>query len=159
VNNGRARSILLVEDDDGHARLLEKHLDRCGLGDRLVRVADGEEAIRYLGNTRTHAGSSSFGPGLILLDIQMPRCNGFEVLTRIREDPAYQHTPVIMLTSTDSQKEIDQAYRLGASGYVVKPVDAFAFAERVAKLGGFLGVLELPDQLPVGTTDGQPAVG
>lgn len=159
MNHRGARSLLLVEDDDGHARLLEKHLNRCGLGDRLVPVADGEEAIRYLGNTRTHARSSSFGPGLILLDIQMSRCNGFVVLARIRENPAYQHTPVIMLSSTDSQKEIDQAHRLGASGYVVKPVDAFAFAERVAKLGGFLGVLELPDQLPVGTTDGQPAVG
>lgn len=159
MNHACARSILLLEDDDRHARLLERHLRRCGLGGCMMRVADSDEAIRYLGRARADGGRSSLRPGLILRDIRMPRRDGFDVLMQIRADSAYRHTPVSTLASTDSQQEIDHAYRPGASGHVVKPVDAGASAERVSKFGGFLGVLELPGQLCVGTSDGRSTVG
>lgn len=140
-------AILLVEDDDGHASLFARHFQRAGRGERLVRVSDGEEALAYLTGVATaHAAAGCQPrPGLILLDIRMPGLDGFEVLARLKRNPAYRHTPVIMLTSTDSQQEINHAYALGASAYVVKPVNPDAFADRIAKLSGFLDVLELPE--------------
>lgn len=137
--------ILLVEDDDGHARLLERTLRRAGLGHRIVRVADGEEALEYLAAADGVIDNDQHPiPGLILLDIRMPRLDGFEVLSRVRRDVRHRHTPIIMLTSTDNQQEINRAYELGASGYVVKPVNIDRFTDRVMALGRFLDLVELP---------------
>ncbi|HVN87934.1 MAG TPA: response regulator [Candidatus Binatia bacterium] len=138
--------ILLVEDDDGHARLLERTLRRSGLAHFIVRVADGQEAIDYLSIADgAHDRERHPRPGLILLDIRMPRLDGFEVLTHVRRSAPHRHLPVIMLTSTDNQQEVNRAYDLGANGYVVKPVNIERFTERVMTLGRFLDVVELPD--------------
>jgi CheY-like chemotaxis protein len=152
MNDDQPRpAILLVEDDDGHARLLERTLRRAGLGSRLVRVADGQQALDYLAHADEVTASEGYPrPGLILLDIRMPRLDGFEVLTRLKRDPSDRHTPVIMLTSTDNQQEINYAYELGASGYVVKPVNVAAFTDRVIALGRFLNLVALPEASRLG---------
>ncbi len=139
-------TILLVEDDDGHARLLEKNLRRGGVLNRLVRVCDGQEALDYVSRTGQYQDATAYPlPGIVLLDVRMPRLDGFEVLAQMKNNPGLLKIPIIMLTSTDNQKEINRAYELGANGYVVKPVGVEAFIDRVVKLGMFIEVIEFPE--------------
>jgi CheY-like chemotaxis protein len=138
--------ILLVEDDDGHARLLEKNLRRAGVVNRLLRVADGQEAVDYFSRASSSQNSTDYPlPSIVLLDVRMPRLDGFEVLAHLKGDPQLLNIPVIMLTSTDNQVEINRAYQMGANGYVVKPVGVESFIDRVAKLGMFIEVIEFPE--------------
>jgi CheY-like chemotaxis protein len=137
--------ILLVEDDDGHARLIERNLRKVSLINPIERVPDGQEALDYLTNQGRFGDSQKYPrPQLILLDINLPRLDGIEVLERIKQDPKLRAMPVIMLTSTDTQAEIDRCYRAGASGYVAKPVNINSLGEKLNRLGMFLEIVELP---------------
>lgn len=143
--NRQPIKILLVEDDDGHARLIERNLRKVSLINPIERVADGQEALDYLLNEGRFADAEKFPhPQLILLDINLPRVDGIEVLERIKQDPRLRPLPVIMLTSTDTQTEIDRCYRAGASGYVAKPVNIGSLGEKLNRLGMFLEIVELP---------------
>lgn len=141
-----AIKILLVEDDDGHARLIERNLRRVNLINPIDRVADGQQALDYLSNAGAYADAQRFGrPKLVLLDINLPRVDGIEVLARIKADARLRSLPVIMLTSTDNQAEIDRCYDVGASGYVAKPVNIASLGEKLERLGMFLEIVELPE--------------
>jgi CheY-like chemotaxis protein len=145
MSERKSIKILLVEDDDGHAKLVEKGLRKVGLSNPIERVCDGQEAIDYLkGQGGFSGGSRPFPPHIVLLDINLPRIDGIEVLERIKKDDVLRATPVIMLTSTDTQAEIDRCYRLGANGYVAKPVDVASLGEKLKRLGMFLEIVELP---------------
>lgn len=137
----RSVNIIVAEDDDGHARLMERNLRRGGVINAIQRARDGVELLHELRVERRQCAD------VIFLDINMPRLDGFEVLTQLKADPLLRTIPVIMVTSTDSQREINRAYELGASSYVVKPVGVDAFIDRVRKLGLFLEVVELPEKL------------
>jgi CheY-like chemotaxis protein len=111
----------------------------------IERVPDGQEALDYLTNQGRFGDADRFGrPQLVLLDINLPRIDGIEVLERIKQDPALRAVPVIMLTSTDTQAEIDRCYRAGASGYVSKPISITSLGEKLSRLGMFLEIVELP---------------
>lgn len=156
-------TILLVEDDDGHARLLERNLRRGGMVNRLIRVCDGQEAVDYMSRKGVYQDTEAYPlPSVMLLDVRMPRLDGFEVLAHMKRDPELMKIPVIMLTSTDNQKEIDRAYEMGANGYVVKPVSVESFIDRVVKLGMFIEVIEFPENagcLRYGTSPEQHLAG
>jgi CheY-like chemotaxis protein len=138
-------TILLVEDDDGHARLIERNLRKVNLANPIERVRDGVEALECLHNEgRFAAGQHVPLPRLVLLDINMPRMDGIEVLERIKADEHLRCLPVIMLTSTDNQVEIDRCYRAGASGYIAKPVNIASLGEKLQRLGLFLEIVEFP---------------
>lgn len=138
-------TILLVEDDDGHARLIERNLRKVNLANPIERVRDGWEAIEYLHNQGAFADRDRYArPRLVLLDINMPRMDGIEVLERIKGDAHLHSMPVIMLTSTDNQMEIDRCYSAGASGYVAKPVNIVSLGEKLQRLGMFLEIVEFP---------------
>jgi CheY-like chemotaxis protein len=137
--------ILLVEDDDGHARLIERNLRRVNLCNPIERVRDGLEALEYLRNEGAFGDRRRFSrPRLLLLDINMPRMDGIEVLERVKADEQLRCLPVIMLTSTDNQAEIDRCYCAGASGYVAKPVNIASLGEKLERLGMFLEIVEFP---------------
>jgi CheY-like chemotaxis protein len=141
----QAIKILLVEDDDGHARLIERNLRRVNLANPIDRVRDGLEALEYLRNEGAFVDRHRFArPRLVLLDINMPRMDGIEVLERIKSDEQLRCLPVIMLTSTDNQAEIERCYGAGASGYVAKPVNITSLGEKLQRLGMFLEIVELP---------------
>jgi CheY-like chemotaxis protein len=141
-----AIKILLVEDDDGHARLIERNLRKVNLINPIERVCDGIEAMEYLSNQGRFTDRVRYcRPKLVLLDINMPRMDGIEVLERIKADDKLRRLPVIMLTSTDNQAEIDRCYSAGASGYVAKPVNITTLGEKLQRLGMFLEIVELPD--------------
>jgi CheY-like chemotaxis protein len=141
----QAIKILLVEDDDGHARLIERNLRKVNLANPIDRVRDGLEALDYLRNEGAFTDRHRYArPRLVLLDINMPRMDGVEVLERIKADEQLRSLPVIILTSTDNQAEIDRCYNVGASGYVAKPVNIGSLGEKLQRLGMFLEIVELP---------------
>jgi CheY-like chemotaxis protein len=138
--------ILLAEDDEGHALLVRKNIARAGIVNQIVHVTDGQQAIDYLNRQGKFANRAASGPLLVVLDINMPRLNGVEVLTRIKSDSATAQIPVIMLTTTDDPREIERCYEAGCSVYVTKPVEYDAFVEAVKRLGLFLQVVQVPPE-------------
>ena len=139
-------TIMLVEDDDGHRLLIRENLRAGGVVNNLVEISDGQQAIDYLTRRGQYHDRTRFPkPGLILLDIKMPKADGFAVLERINADPELRLIPVLMLTSTDDQLEVNRCYTLGANSYVVKPVRYEEFQERIRALGLFLDIVRFPE--------------
>ena len=137
--------IVLAEDDDGHASLVQRNLERAGLANGLHRLKDGQEALDFLRGEGDSAGRNPNQPVLVLLDIKMPRVDGVEVLRQLKADPRTALIPVIMLTTTDDPREIQRCYELGCSVYVTKPVDYQGFVEAIKRLGLFLQVVRVPE--------------
>ena len=136
--------VVLAEDDDGHAQLVQRNLARAGVSNRIVRVTDGQEALDYVRCEGPHAGRPANGPLLLLLDINMPRVDGVEVLRRLKADEKTAKVPVIMLTTTDDPREVARCYDLGCSVYVTKPVAYDDFIEAIRRLGLFLSIVRVP---------------
>jgi CheY-like chemotaxis protein len=137
--------IVLVEDDDGHASLVQRNLERAGLDNGVHRLRDGQEALDFLWGENAYTGRNTNQPVLVLLDIRMPRVDGVEVLRQLKSDPRTALIPVIMLTTTDDPREIQRCYELGCSVYVTKPVDYQGFVEAIKRLGLFLQVVRVPE--------------
>jgi chemotaxis family two-component system response regulator Rcp1 len=123
------RSILLVEDNAGDVRLTREALREAELSVELTAVPDGEQALAFM--------RSAGRPDLILLDLNLPKKNGLEVLEEIRHDPALRTTPVIMLTTSSSSRDVAASYDRGVNGYVVKPLELDDFTELVQAINGF----------------------
>lgn len=136
-------TILIAEDDDGHAELIQDLLRDAGVKNPIVRFRDGQEVLDYLGVD----GKSKVQNGaryLLLLDIRMPRVDGVEVLRQIKASPRLKEIPVIMLTTTDDPLEVQNSYREGCNFYITKPVDFSRFAAVLRQIGLFLLVVQLP---------------
>jgi CheY-like chemotaxis protein len=140
----RALVILLAEDDEGHAYLIQQNLLDAGLANKVVHVPDGQEALDYIHCTGAYRDRVPNGPLLLLLDINMPRVDGVEVLRQLKADPKTDEIPVIMLTTTDDPREVKRCYELGCSSYVTKPVVYDQFVEAVRRLGLFLAIVQVP---------------
>jgi CheY-like chemotaxis protein len=138
-------TIVLAEDDDGHATLIQRNLERAGLANRFQRLTDGQAALDYIRGQGAYAGQRPIGDGiLLLLDIKMPKVDGVEVLRQLKADPRTSALPIIMLTTTDDPREVQRCYELGCSVYITKPVDYPAFIEAIKRLGLFLQVVQVP---------------
>ncbi|WP_114228575.1 MULTISPECIES: response regulator [Sphingomonas] len=143
MNQHRPVSIVMIEDDEGHARLIEKNIRRAGISNALVHFLDGGSALDYLFN---HAeGPRHNGPALVLLDLNLPDMSGTEILEKIKSDAGLKRTPVVVLTTTDDKVEIERCYDLGANVYITKPVNYESFADAIRQLGLFLSVIQVPD--------------
>jgi len=130
------KSILLVEDNPQDELLILRTLKRINLANEIAVVRDGQQAIDYLfgeGEFSGRAGAEP--PAVVLLDIGLPRLSGHEVLERLRADPRTRLLPVVILTSSDEEKDRLRSYEQGANSYVRKPLDFGEFAETVARLG------------------------
>jgi CheY-like chemotaxis protein len=137
------RSILLVEDNLGDVRLTREALREADVAVELTAVPDGEQALAFLRGEGEHAGAAR--PDLILLDLNLPKKNGLEVLEEIKRDPELRTTPVIMLTTSSSARDVDASYARGVNCYVVKPLDLDDFTRLVQAINGFwLEVARLP---------------
>jgi len=142
-------TIILAEDDDGHAALVQRNLERAGVLNGFLRVRDGQELLDYFHGKGEHAGLERSDSMVILLDINMPRIDGVEALRQLKADPATRATPVIMLTTTDDPREINRCYDLGCNVYITKPVDYEGFTEAIKRLGMFLQIVKQPrSELP-----------
>jgi CheY-like chemotaxis protein len=136
-------SIIVVEDDDGHATLVERNLRRAGLDNPIVRLRDGQEALDYFFAPREE-GPLQLSDCVLLLDINMPKVDGVDVLRQLKSDPRTAMVPAIMLTTTDDPREIERCYQLGCNVYVTKPVEYGAFIEAIRRLGFFLQIVKVP---------------
>ena len=134
-----ARSILLVEDNEGDVRLTREALREADVDVELIVARDGEEALAFL------RGESAARPAIVLLDLNLPKLDGLEVLEAIKGDPELRQTPVIMLTTSSSERDVLACYERGANCYVVKPLDLDEFTALVQAINRFwLGVVRLP---------------
>ena len=136
--------VLIVEDDDGHARLIEKNLRRASIENKMLRFADGQQILDFLFRRGEARKREDFVPYLLLLDIRIPKIDGVEVLRQIKQDQELRKIPVIMLTTTDDPHEIDACHRLGCSHYIVKPVEYDKFSAVLGQLGLFVKIVQVP---------------
>jgi two-component system response regulator len=128
--------ILLVEDNPYEAELTIRNLKKHHLANKLLHLDDGAEALDFIfseGKYKTNGVVQT--PKLILLDLKLPKVDGLEILRRIKADPATKMIPVVVLTSSNQEKDIIESYKLGVNSYIVKPVDFDAFSKAVAELG------------------------
>jgi len=139
-----AVTILIADDDDGHADLIREHLVDAGVGNEFLRFQDGQEVLDFLFRIGKGPHREDKVNYLLLLDIRMPRVDGVEVLRRIKTSEELHAMPVIMLTTTDDPREVDKCYELGCNCYITKPVDFAVFAETLKRLGLFILVLRTP---------------
>jgi CheY-like chemotaxis protein len=140
-----AVTIIMIEDDEGHARLIEKNIRAAGIANLIMAFTDGASALRHLlgqdGSGRTAAGRSL----LILLDLNLPDMDGAEILRQLKENLHLKRTPVVILTTTDDEREVRRCYDLGCNVYITKPVDYARFATAVRQLGLFFSVIAVPE--------------
>ncbi len=141
---GSLKRILLAEDSPNDVELTLAALSEHRLANEVVPVADGAEALDYLYCRGRFEGRTGGLPAVVLLDIKMPKVDGFEVLRRIRSDPSLATLPVVILTSSREEADIVEGYRLHVNAYVVKPVAFPDFVEAVKNLGLFWAVLNEP---------------
>ena len=137
--------IAMIEDDDGHARLIEKNLRRAGVHNQVVPLADGASALTYLFGPDGTGAINKGRPLLILLDLNLPDMSGIDILKRIKENPHLKVSPVVVLTTTDDRAEIQRCYDLGCNVYVTKPVDYEKFASAIQQFGLFVYVMQVPE--------------
>lgn len=141
---GREVTIVMVEDDEGHARLIEKNVRRAGVSNEIIPFTNGNAALDYiLGQDRT--GENIQGRYmLILLDLNLPDMSGIDILEKVKSNAHAKRLPVVILTTTDDEREIQRCYDLGANVYITKPVDYDSFANAIRQLGLFFSVMQIP---------------
>lgn len=138
-------TVLLVEDDPGHARLIKKNLQKAGIRNPFIHLEDGRKAVDFLFGKGEYEGKGKQSKLLVLLDLNMPLLDGYEVLKRMKEDEATRTIPVIVLTTTSSPDEVQRCYELGCNVFVTKPVEYKEFSEAIRKLGMFIEIMMIPD--------------
>lgn len=134
--------ILLVEDDPGHARLIEKNLRRGGITNEIVFINNGQGVIDYLEDCL--CGQATLAKLLILLDLNLPVLDGYQVLGRIKADERTRRVPVVVLTTTDIPQEVTKCYELGCNLFITKPVQYDELCTAVSNLGMLLSIMKVP---------------
>ena len=137
-------NILLVEDDPNDVELTISALKANYVGNAVVVVHDGEEALEYLYRRGAFEARDKVNPAVVLLDLKLPKVDGLEVLKQVKGDPNLRTIPVVVLTSSREEQDLVRSYNLGTNAYVVKPVDFSQFMEAVRELGLFWAVLNEP---------------
>ena len=136
--------ILIAEDDDGHAALIERHLQRSGSSGTYLRLKDGQEILDFLfqrGEGEMRIQNCSY---ILLLDINLPKVSGLEVLRQIKAHAELRKIPVTVLSTTDDPRDVEQCHALGCSHYITKPTEPEVFMNVIARLGQLLDVVKVP---------------
>jgi len=144
-NHGRPVVIVTVEDDAGHAKLIEKNIRRAGVNNEIVPFANGTAALDYLLGPDGSGLAMANRAVLLLLDLNLPDMDGIDILRRIKATEHTKRIPVVVLTTTDDQREIQRCYDLGCNVYITKPVDYDSFATSIRQLGLFMSVMQVPE--------------
>ncbi|GAB2174449.1 response regulator [Dongia sp. agr-C8] len=138
-------TIIMIEDDEGHATLIERNIRRAGVSNEIVKFASGQPALDYLIGGGGKPGVKNGKPYMVLLDLNLPDMSGVDILKKLKETPKTERIPVIVLTTTDDKNEIQRCYDLGANVYVTKPVNYENFANAIRQLGLFFSVVQVPE--------------
>jgi CheY-like chemotaxis protein len=145
MSDAKAVTIVMIEDDEGHARLIERNIRRAGVNNEIIPFQDGTSALAYLFGGDGSGEANRNRALLILLDLNLPDMTGIEVLTRVKANPHTRRSPVVVLTTTDDEREIQRCYDLGANVYITKPVNYEGFANAIRQLGLFFSVMQVPE--------------
>ena len=137
-------TILIAEDDEGHASLIDRNLRRVGISNQIILLKDGQETLDFLFQRGEGPHRVTGSRYLLLLDIRMPRVDGTEVLRQLKQDAELCKMPVVVLTTTDDPIEVEKCHSLGCSNYITKPVNYDKFIEVIRQIGLFLLVMEVP---------------
>jgi CheY-like chemotaxis protein len=140
-------TIAMIEDDVGHARLIEKNFRRAGIHNEIVPLADGASALAFLFGPDGSGRANKGRPLLILLDLNLPDMSGIDILRRLKESEHLRVLPVVVLTTTDDKSEIRRCYDLGCNVYITKPVDYEKFANAIKQFGLFMYVMQVPEAI------------
>ncbi|MBK3733104.1 response regulator receiver domain-containing protein [Azospirillum brasilense] len=144
AHDTQSMRIVMIEDDEGHARLIEKNIRRTGVTNDIVPFADGTSALAYLFGA-DGSGRESMGRALlILLDLNLPDMTGIDILARLKANPHTRRFPVVVLTTTDDLQDIRRCYDIGANVYITKPVNYDSFADAIRKLELLFSVMQIP---------------
>jgi DNA-binding response OmpR family regulator len=138
-------TIVMIEDDDGHARLIERNIRRSGINNEIVPFTNGTDALNYLLGRDSKGAERKSEALLILLDLNLPDMTGLDILRRVKESRNLKCVPVVVLTTTDDSQEIKRCYELGANVYITKPVNYDNFANAIRQLGLFFSVIQVPE--------------
>jgi CheY-like chemotaxis protein len=138
-------TIIMIEDDEGHATLIERNIRRAGVSNEIVKFASGQPALDYLIGGSGKPGVKNGKPYMVLLDLNLPDMSGVDILKKLKATPKTERIPVIVLTTTDDKAEIQRCYDLGANVYVTKPVNYENFANAIRQLGLFFSVVQVPE--------------
>jgi CheY-like chemotaxis protein len=136
-------TILIAEDDDGHATLIRMHFEQLGIVNEMIRFRDGKETLDFFFSPSSEITRIPGRTYILLLDIRMPKVDGIEVLRTLKNDPELHHMPIIMLTTTDDPRDVEACYKLGCNIYITKPINFVAFAETLQRFGLFLKVIRV----------------
>lgn len=147
--------LLLVEDNPADADLTLRALKRQNLANQVVHISDGARALEFLFGTGAYAGRSGV-PKVVLLDLKLPKVDGLEVLRRMRADERTKLIPVVVMTSSHEDNDLQESYRLGVNGYVVKPINFEAFMDAVSKLGLYWLLVNEPPKVPAAAAGPSP---
>lgn len=128
--------VLLVEDDLAHAEIVKRNFETSRLANRLIHLTDGQEALNYLYRRDAFSDPvASPRPGIVLLDLRLPKVDGLQVLKTIKDEPLLENIPVVILTTSASESDVVKAYECHANSYLVKPVDFTKFVELMEVMG------------------------
>ena len=144
-NDGKPVTIIMIEDDEGHARLIEKNIRRAGVSNPIVPFTSGTAALEHILGPDGSGEVSARRQLLVLLDLNLPDMTGVDILEKVKTNPHTKRTPVVVLTTTDDEREIQRCYDLGANVYITKPVDYENFANAIRQLGLFFSVIQVPE--------------
>ncbi|MEI7811809.1 MAG: response regulator [Ignavibacteria bacterium] len=142
MENVKELIIIIAEDDDGHAELIREGLQESGVYNQIIRFVNGEETWNFLSGTGSHVIDKNKSY-LLLLDLNMPKMDGVEVLEKMKGNEELKDIPVIILTTTDDPRGVENCYKLGCNVYIVKPVDFKKFTETLKRLGLFIQVIKV----------------
>ena len=140
-----AVSIVMIEDDEGHARLIERNIRRAGVNNAIIPFRDGTSALDFLLGADGSGEVSARRHLLILLDLNLPDMTGIDILEKVKANPHTKRSPVVVLTTTDDSREVQRCYDLGANVYITKPVNYEGFANAIRQLGLFFSVIQVPE--------------
>jgi CheY-like chemotaxis protein len=138
-------TIVMIEDDEGHARLIERNIRRSGINNDIVPFSSGKPALDYFLGGDGKSGLERGKGYLVLLDLNLPDMSGVDILKRLKETRQTERIPVVVLTTTDDKGEIQRCYDLGCNVYVTKPVNYENFADAIRQLGLFFTVVKVPE--------------
>jgi CheY-like chemotaxis protein len=144
MNETQEVAIVLIEDDPGHAILIEKNLRRAGILNPITSLRDGAAALDFLFPRENSGKPQAPSQMLVLLDLNLPVIDGYTVLKRIKSDERTRRIPVVVLTTTDNPQEIERCYDLGCNIYITKPVAYDQFSDALKQLGTFLSFVKIP---------------
>lgn len=144
MSDGSPVCIVMIEDDEGHARLIERNIRRAGVSNDIAPFKSGTAAVDYLMGPDGSGEVSANRHLLILLDLNLPDMSGVDILEKVKSNANTRRIPVIVLTTTDDEREVKRCYDLGANVYITKPVNYEAFANAIRQLGLFLSVIQVP---------------